>query len=303
VIPEYGTMRRRLQIGKLRGRAFREGYHDFAIRRGGVVVYPRLVASEHRVLRQRDSLESGLKPLDALLGGGLAKGTSTLVIGAAGTGKSSLATQFALAAAARGEKASLFIFDESVATILERSAGLGMNVAPLVEAGSLLLRQVDPAELSPGEFAHAVRVSAEDGSSLIVIDSLNGYLNAMPSEQYLTLHLHELLTYLGQQGVTTLLLMTQHGIVSHDASTPVDASYLADTVMLMRYFEAAGEVRQAISVIKKRTGRHERTIRELTFDKGIVVGEPLRNFQGVLTGTPQIVTKALDHGAGRRADA
>ncbi|HSC08152.1 MAG TPA: ATPase domain-containing protein [Steroidobacteraceae bacterium] len=303
VIPEYGTMRRRLQVGKLRGRAFREGYHDFAIRRGGVVVYPRLVASEHRGARQRDSLESGLKPLDALLGGGLAKGTSTLVMGAAGTGKSSLATQFALAAAARGEKASVFIFDESIPTFLERSAGLGMQVAPLVEEGSIRLRQVDPAELSPGEFAHAVREAAQDGTSLIVIDSLNGYLNAMPSEQYLTLHLHELLTYLGQQGVTTLLLMTQHGIVSHDAATPVDASYLADTVMLMRYFEAAGEVRQAISVIKKRTGRHERTIRELTFDNGIVVGEPLRNFQGVLTGTPQIIGKALDHDAGRRADA
>ena len=298
VIPEYGTMRRRLQVGKLRGRSFREGYHDFVIRRGGVVVFPRLVAAEHRSSRRQESLRSGLKSLDTLLGGGLARGTSTLVMGAAGTGKSSLATLFALAAAERGEHASIFVFDESIATFLERSAGLGMAVAPMVEAGRITLRQIDPAELSPGEFAHAVRAEAETDNTLIVIDSLNGYLNAMPSEQFLTLHLHELLTYLGQRGVTTMLLMTQHGIVSHDAATPVDASYLADTVMLMRYFEAAGEVRQAISVIKKRTGRHERTIRELTFDKGLVVGEPLRNFQGVLTGTPQLIGKAQDHGAG-----
>jgi circadian clock protein KaiC len=302
VIPDYGTMRRRLRVGKLRGRAFREGYHDFVIRRGGAAVFPRLVAAEHRGTRARESLSSGLESLDKLLGGGLARGTSTLVMGAAGTGKSSLATLFALAAAERGEHASIFVFDESIPTFLERSAGLGMAVAPLVEAGRITLRQVDPAELSPGEFAHTVRAEAQSENSLIVIDSLNGYLNAMPSEQFLTLHLHELLTYLGQRGVTTMLLMTQHGIVSPDAATPVDASYLADTVMLMRYFEAAGEVRQAISVIKKRTGRHERTIRELSFDKGLVVGEPLRNFQGVLTGTPQIIGKVPDNGTGRRAN-
>jgi circadian clock protein KaiC len=303
VIPEYGTMRRRLQVGKMRGLAFREGYHDFVIRRGGVRVFPRLVAAEYRERQTRTTLESGLSALDALLGGGLARGTSTLVLGAAGTGKSTLATQFARAAAARGERASLFIFDEAVATFLERSAGLGLEVEPLMEAGQMLVRQVDPAELSPGEFAHEVRESVERGSRVVVIDSLNGYLNAMPSEQFLTLHLHELLSYLGQRGVTTVLVMTQHGIVANDAISPVDASYLADTVMLLRYFEAAGEVRQAISVIKKRTGRHERTIRELRFDKGLVVGEPLRNFQGVLSGTPEFVGQASSDGASFRADA
>jgi circadian clock protein KaiC len=303
VIPEYGTMRRRLQVGKMRGLAFREGYHDFVIRRGGVRVFPRLVAAEYRERQTRTTLESGLSALDALLGGGLARGTSTLVLGAAGTGKSTLATQFARAAAARGERTSLFIFDEAVATFLERSAGLGLEVEPLMEAGQMLVRQVDPAELSPGEFAHEVRESVERGSRVVVIDSLNGYLNAMPSEQFLTLHLHELLSYLGQRGVTTVLVMTQHGIVANDAISPVDASYLADTVMLLRYFEAAGEVRQAISVIKKRTGRHERTIRELRFDKGLVVGEPLRNFQGVLSGTPEFVGQASSDGASFRADA
>jgi circadian clock protein KaiC len=303
VIPEYGTMRRRLQVGKMRGLAFREGYHDFVIRRGGVRVFPRLVAAEYREPQTRTALESGLSALDALLGGGLARGTSTLVLGAAGTGKSTLATQFARAAAARGERTSLFIFDEAVATFLERSAGLGLEVEPLMEAGQMLVRQVDPAELSPGEFAHEVRESVERGSRVVVIDSLNGYLNAMPSEQFLTLHLHELLSYLGQRGVTTVLVMTQHGIVANDAISPVDASYLADTVMLLRYFEAAGEVRQAISVIKKRTGRHERTIRELRFDKGLVVGEPLRNFQGVLSGTPEFVGQASSDGASFRADA
>jgi circadian clock protein KaiC len=302
-IPEYGTMRRRLQVGKLRGRAFREGYHDFVIQRGGVVVFPRLVAAEHRVARTRESVRSGLEALDALLGGGLAKGTSTLIMGPAGTGKSTVATQFAVAAAQRDERPVLFVFDESLSTFLERSAGLGMDVEPLLEAKRMTVRQVDPAELSPGEFAHTVRQAAEAGSRVIVIDSLNGYLNAMPSEQFLTLHLHELLAYLGQRGVTTLLLMTQHGVVSADSNSPVDASYLADTVMLMRYFEAAGEIRQAISVIKKRTGRHERTIRELRFDHGVTVGEPLPNFQGVLTGTPQLIGKVRDDGTGRRADA
>jgi circadian clock protein KaiC len=303
VIPEYGTMRRRMQVGKMRGIAFREGYHDFVIRRGGVVVFPRLVASEHRQRQGQAALKSGLGALDTLLGGGLARGTSTLMMGAAGTGKSTLATQFACAAAKRGEHASLFVFDESIATFKERSVGLGLEVEPLIEAGRMEVRQVDPAELSPGEFAYGVREAVENGTRIIVIDSLNGYLNAMPSEQFLTLHLHELLSYLGQRGVTTVLVMTQHGIVANDAVTPLDASYLADTVILLRYFEAAGEIRQAISVIKKRTGRHERTIRELRFDKGLTVGEPLRDFQGVLTGTPEYIGRVPSDGAGLRADA
>jgi circadian clock protein KaiC len=218
------------------------------------------------------------------------------VTGPAGTGKSTLASQYAVTAAAKGDHAAIYLFDESVATFRERSAGLGLDVGPLLEPGRLSVQQVDPAELSPGEFAHLVRRAVDqDKSRLVVIDSLNGYLNAMPSEQFLTLHLHELLTYLGQQGVTTLLLLAQHGLVGGGLESHFDASYLADTVLLLRYFEAAGEIRQALSVIKKRTGKHERTIRELRFgDKGITVGEPLREFQGIMTGSPQLVGKATD---------
>lgn len=259
---EYGTLRRRLRVRKLRGLAFREGYHDFVIRRGGIA------------------------QLDMLVGGGLARGTSTLIMGAAGTGKSSLATQYAREAAMRGEHAAIYLFDEAIATFLERSAGLGMDIESLVKTGRITIQQVDPAELAPGEFAHTVRRAVEHNkATIVVIDSLNGYLNAMPSDRFLTLHMHELLTYLGQQGVSTLLLMAQNGIIG-DMRAPVDASYLADTVLLLRYFEAYGEIRRAISVIKKRTGRHERAIRELSFDDGFMVGEPLREFQGVLSGLP-----------------
>jgi len=284
---EYGSMRRRLQVGKLRDRAIREGYHDFVIRQDGIEIFPRLVAAEHRTSHAQQSISSGVERLDALLGGGLAKGTSTLIVGAAGTGKSSVATQFAMASARRGERAALYLFDEAVATFTERSAGLGMDIAPLVAADQMILRQVDPAELPPGEFACVVRNSVvKHNTQMVVIDSLNGFLNATPSERFLALHLHELLMFLGQQGVTTLLLMTQHGIIGGDVYVPVDASYLADTVILLRYFEAMGEVRQAISVIKKRTGNHERTIREVRLDHGITIGEPLRDFQGILTGSP-----------------
>lgn len=291
---EYGTMRRQLQVGKLRGRTFSEGLHDMSIKRGGLQVFPRLIAAEHRIPHKAEAFKTGLDALDKLLGGGLAKGTSTLVVGGAGTGKSTLATQVARTAALRGEKAAMFLFDESVATFLERSAGLGMDMQPLMDNGNVNVRQVDPAELSPGEFAHAVREAVDkDNARVIVIDSLNGYLQASPSERYLTLHLHELLTYLGQQGVTTLLLVTQHGIVGSDMEVPLDASYLADTVMLLRYFEAFGEIRQALSVVKKRTGKHERTIREMRFDeKGIQIGEPLREFHGILTGSPQFIGKS-----------
>jgi len=289
--PPFGATRRQIQVHKLRGRSFREGLHDFVIRHDGLYVYPRLVAAEHKRSYERESIESGIPQLDALLGGGLAKGTSTLVIGPAGTGKSSLATQFAVAAAARGDHAAIYLFDESVATFIERSSALGMGVEPLIESGRISLRQIDPAELSPGEFAHGLRRSIEsDKTQLVVIDSLNGYLNATPSEKFLTLHLHELLTYLGQSGATTLLLMTQHGIVGQDMSMPIDASYLADSVVSLRYFEARGEVRQSISVIKKRTGRHERTIRELRLgNKGLTVGNVVRDFEGVLSGFPRFV--------------
>lgn len=294
---EYGTVRRRVQVAKMRGRDFRQGYHDFLIRRGGVEVYPRLVAAEHHTSYAREAIKSGLEPLDALLGGGLARGTSTLVLGPAGTGKSTLASQYAVTAAAKGEHVAMYLFDESIATFRERSAGLGMDVEAALTSGRLRVQQVDPAEMSPGEFAHLVcQAVNRDKTRLVVIDSLNGYLNAMPSEQFLTLHLHELLTYLGQQGATTLLLLAQHGFLGSAMGSPVDASYLADTVLVLRYFEAAGELRQAISVIKKRTGRHERAIRELRFgDRGITVGEPLREFQGVMTGSPQFIgTPALD---------
>jgi circadian clock protein KaiC len=276
----------------MRGHAFREGFHDFTIQRGGVAVFPRLVAAEHHADYPRETIPSGVDELDALLGGGLSRGTSTLMLGPSGSGKTSLATQFATHSAQAGKRASMFLFEEGMQTFLERSKGLGMDVTPFVKLGALTLRQVDPAELSPGEFAHAVRREVEEnGAEMIVIDSLNGYLNAMPNERFLTLHLHELLSYLGQHGVTTIMLMTQHGIVSGDIQVPIDASYLADTVVLLRYFEAVGEVRQALSVIKKRTGKHERTIRELRLDGGLEVGEPIKGLQGVLTGNPQIVAE------------
>ncbi|HEX5855599.1 MAG TPA: ATPase domain-containing protein, partial [Thermoanaerobaculia bacterium] len=289
---DYGGLRRRFQVSKMRGAAFREGYHDFAIRHGGVAIFPRLVAAEHHVEYPRETIRSGVAAIDTMLGGGIARGTSTLVLGPSGSGKTSLATQFAVHAASEGKRTTLFVFDEALATFLERSRGLGLDVDPFVKSGSLAIRQVDPAEMSPGEFSHAVRDEVEkNGTQIIVIDSLNGYLNAMPNERFLMLHLHELLTYLGQHGVTTILLLTQHGIVSGE-QVPVDASYLADTVILLRYFEALGEVRQAISVIKKRTGRHERTIREFKFDGGVGVGEPVRDFQGVLSGNPRLVNGA-----------
>ena len=288
--PIYGTMRRRLEISKMRARPFREGYHDYIIQRGGLAVFPRLVAAEHGKSFVREAAVRGLAPLDALLGGGLPRGTSTLVIGAAGTGKTSLATQFAWSSASRGEHAAMFMFDESPATFHERSVGLRMDPEPLIRSGKLLVRRVDPAELSPGEFTHSVRRTVEeDDCRLIVIDSLNGYLNAMPSEKFITLHLHELLSYLANRGVVTILLLTHHGLIGGDSHVPVDASYLADTVIMLRYFESIGEVRQAISVIKKRTGNHERSIREMRMDGGIKIGESVRDVHGVLTGEFQLI--------------
>lgn len=286
--PEYGTLRRRLQVLKMRARVFAEGYHDFVVRRGGLQVFPRLVAAEERQVQSRALLGSGVKGLDALLGGGLDRGTSTLILGAAGTGKSSDASQFVTAACREGEAAAVFLFDERLATFLQRGLGQGMELSAFVQARSLHVRQIDPAELSPGEFVHLVRDRVDAGARVVVIDSLNGYLNAMPTERSLVLQLHELLTFLGQCGVTTLLVLTHHGIVG-DIEVPVDASYLADSVVMLRYFEDSGGVRKAISVIKKRTGHHETTIRELTFQPGIAVGHPIRGFQGVLTGNPHVL--------------
>ena len=285
----FGTLRRRVSITKLRGSDFRTGYHDYAIRRGGLEVYPRLVAAEHRRDSRRDRLTSGLAGLDRLLGGGLERGTSTLLIGASGTGKSSIAALFAAQAAARGERAALFIFDESASTLFSRMAGLGVPLRQHVDEGRISVTQVDPAELSPGEFAHAIRrASNADSTSMVVIDSLNGYLNSMPDEKFLVVQLHELLTYLGQQGIATVLIATQAGIIGSHMSAPIDASYLSDAVILLRYFEADGEVKQAVSAVKMRGGDHERTIREFVMQGGRMwVGEPLRDYRGVFTGVPE----------------
>jgi circadian clock protein KaiC len=286
--PEYGADRRRLRVRKFRGVAFRSGYHDYAIRTGGLEVYPRLVAAEHRVASTRLKMASGIPEIDSLLGGGVEQGTSTLIVGAAGTGKSTLAAQFAAAAAERGQKSALYVFDESPLTLTTRAAELGVPLSPAVDSGMVKIRQVDPAELSPGELTHAIRVAVEEHDvKLVVIDSLNGYLNAMPEERFLSVQLHELLTYLGQRNVATILVCAHSGLLGSQMSTPVDASYLADAVVLVRYFENRGEVRQALSVMKKRGSRHERTIREFGFDHGrIFVGSALREFRGVLTGVP-----------------
>jgi circadian clock protein KaiC len=285
---DYGTERRRLRVVKLRGSRFRGGFHDFNINTGGIEVYPRLVAAEHHQPFAKESVSSSVPELDALLGGGLDRGTSTLIMGPAGCGKSSIAAQFIAGAARRGELAAAFIFDEGINIHLARAAGLGTDMRAEVEEGRIHVQQIDPAELSPGEFAHRVRSAVErDGARVVVIDSLNGYLQAMPDERFLTAQMHELLTYLNQQGVVTLLVMAQHGFMGMQIGTPVDVSYLADTVILLRYFEAAGSVRRAVSVVKKRTGFHEDTIREMRLSsKGIEVGKPLTEFHGVLTGVP-----------------
>jgi circadian clock protein KaiC len=285
---EYGAERRRLRVTKLRGSRFRGGYHDFVIITGGLVVFPRLVAAEHRPDFAKESLSSGIPALDQLLGGGLDCGTSTLVLGPAGCGKSTLAAQFAAAAAARGQRAAAFIFDELRDIFISRAEGVGTPMEKYVKKSLITIQQVDPAELSPGEFAHSVRNSVDQHDArVVIIDSLNGYLNAMPEERFLSVQMHELLTYLNQQGVVTLIVMAQHGFLGTHMLTPVDVSYLADTVLMLRYYEAQGAIHRAISVVKKRTGGHEMTIRELQIQPGgIRVGEPLTAFRGVLTGIP-----------------
>jgi circadian clock protein KaiC len=286
--PEYGAERRRLRVTKFRGRSFRGGFHDFRIIQGGFEVFPRLIAAEHHQPFTVELLTSGVPELDRLLGGGLHYGTSTLLLGPAGSGKSSLATQYALAAVAHGEHAAIFVFDEALSVFLKRSTGIGLDLRPSRDAGLLHMRQVDPAELAPGEFIHLVRAEVERVQArVVVIDSLNGFLNAMPGERYLLAQLHELLTYLGQRGVVTILVVGQQGLIGEGMETPLDVSYLADTVVLLRYFEASGVVRRAISVVKKRSGPHEHTIREFHIDAGgLRLGTPLTTFQNVLTGVP-----------------
>jgi circadian clock protein KaiC len=292
---EYGAERRRLRVLKMRGRAFRGGFHDFMIRTGGLEVFPRLVAAEHHRPFDAEPLASGVASLDQLTGGGLHRGTSALLMGPAGSGKSTLAAQYAVAAAERGERAIMFVFDESVATLVMRTQGLGIPLKQHMEGGRIRVQQVDPGELSPGELVHAIRRAVEnDAARVVVIDSLNGYLNAMPEERFLTIQLHEVLMYLAQQGVVTLMVVAQKGLLGSGMQTPVDASYLADTVIALRYFEARGKLRRAISVVKKRSGAHEDTLRELRLQHGgVQLGEPLHDFHGVMSGIPAIVREEL----------
>lgn len=287
---EYGSVRRRVRVKKIRGSKFREGYHDYQILTGGVVVHPRLVASEHREIHQRDLLSTGIPQMDSMLHGGIMRGTSTLLLGAAGVGKSSLSSRFACSAADRGESAAIYLFDESLQVFLERTEGLGVHVTDHIKSGRIHVKQLDPAEVPPGEFVNDIRSRVEnDGVSVVVIDSLNGWQNAMPGEQYLQLQMHELLSYLGAQGVSTFLILAQQGVMG-PMQSEIDVSYLADAIILMRYFEAMGEIKKAISIFKKRSGPHEATIRELQLIPGdIIVGKPLRDFHGVLTGVPQFV--------------
>ena len=288
LLPDFGGDRRRLCISKMRGRAFRSGYHDYKIETGGLRVYPRLIAAHFRRDGRNAPVASDLPELDALLGGGLDRGTSTLLIGAAGAGKSSLASHFVRAASKRGEHSAMFLFDESMRALVTRSKGIGFDIEACMSDGTVDVQSIDPAELSPGEFVQRIRTAVEeDNARVIVIDSLNGFLNAMAEEHHVLIQLHELLSYLAQLDVTTILIASQAGLIGH-MKTSLDVSYLADTVVLLRYFESRGEVRQAISVLKKRTGTHERTIRELRITSdGLHIGEPLRNFRGVLTGVPQ----------------
>jgi len=286
--PVYGAERRRLRVMKLRGSDYSGGYHDFCIRQGGLVVFPRLVAADHGESFTPSHIKSGVTALDSLLGDGPDRGTSTLLIGPAGCGKSTLAIQYAAAAANRGDHAVIFAFDESLATLKIRSKALGIHFTQGTGPGQIELRQIDPAEVSPGEFVHMVREAVEkDKAHIVVIDSLNGYINAMPEEEFLTVQLHELLTYLGRQGVTTFMVVAQHGLMGSQMASPVDTSYLADSVVLLRYFEYAGKVKKAISVLKKRSGAHEESIREMHFDeKGVHLSEPLSRYRGIMTGVP-----------------
>jgi circadian clock protein KaiC len=286
--PDYGTSRRRLRVLKMRGVRYREGYHDYAILTGGLRVFPRLIASEHHVDFQRESVSSGLPEMDQLLGGGLDRGTTTLIMGPAGTGKSTLALQYANQMAQNGDRGMIFAFDETLGIMFARAEALGLPLRKRVKEGTLTARQIDPAEISPGEFVSLVRQGVASGCRLVVIDTLNGYLNAMPGEQYLTNQLHELFAYLNQLGVMTIVILAEHGLVTA-ADAPVDLSYLCDTVINMRYFEASGEVKQSAAVIKKRSGSHERSIREVKVEsgKGLRIGQPLKDFHGILTGLPQ----------------
>jgi circadian clock protein KaiC len=283
----YGVTRRQIEILKLRGSAYREGFHDYTIAHGGLIVYPRLIASEHPARFDGQKIKGCLPALDQMFGGGVNRGSATLLIGPSGSGKSTLAMMYAYAAAKRGDRAIVYVFDEVLRTAQDRMAGLGMPVRDQIDRGTLSMSQVDPAELSPGEFVWQIRNDVETKDTrVVVIDSLNGFLMSMSGEHDLTLHLHELLAFLNQKGVVTFLIFTQHGLVG-SVQSEIDVSYLSDTVVLLRYYETEGEIRQLISVVKQRVGHHERTLRELRMsNQGIAIGEPLSSFQGVLTGAP-----------------
>ena len=291
--PMYGNTRRRLEVPKMRGVDVRGGYHDFTIEKGGMTVFPRLSAGEHEAGPQEGLILSGIAEMDALVGGGLERGTTTMIMGPAGVGKSSLALQFATSAAGAGEKVAFFIFEEHRSVFLKRAASLGFELPKLLDGGGMRVHQIDPAEMSAGEFAYAIRLAVErDGSTLIIIDSLNGYFNAMPEEHFLTLHLHELLSYLTDAGVSTILIVSQHGALGH-VSSPVDVSYLADAVILLRYYETRGAFRRAISTLKKRTSVHEQSVRDYQLtSKGVRVGKVLEEFRGILSGMQSFETPA-----------
>ncbi|MBX2996982.1 MAG: AAA family ATPase [Caldilineaceae bacterium] len=285
---EYGDVRRRLRVAKMRGMPFHEGYHDFRIHTGGIEVYPRLYNHSEDRLRKRPTISSGLTELDALLDGGLEPDTACLLTGQTGTGKTTIALLFALSVARRGGQVAIFLFEERLATLNSRMSGLGMDLRPFLESGHMRLYEINSGEISPGEFAHKVIQEVKDHRvEVVIIDSLNGYLNAMPQERQLLIHMHELLTYLSRRQVLTLLTLTHHGMLGSENRAEIDMSYLADTVLLLRHFEASGVIRQAISVVKKRHGHHEKSIREMQFGRGgVQVGEPLTSFQGILTGYP-----------------
>jgi circadian clock protein KaiC len=287
---DYGAERRRLRVTKLRGVKYRGGYHDYAIRTGGLDVFPRLLPSQLSGTLPKEVVRSGSEQLDALLGGGLRRGTSALLVGPAGSGKSSVALSIAYNAARQGECAALYAFDEGTESIIERARGIGMEIVPLIACGAIALHQIHPAEMSPGEFTALVcRGVIERNATVVVIDSLNGYLQAMPQERFLPLEIHQLLSYLNQQAVLTIMVMAQHGLVGA-VDSPIDLSYLSDAVLLLRFFEAQGKVRKAISVLKKRVGTHEDTIRELRLTAhGLQVGEPLTDFQGIMSGIPTYI--------------
>lgn len=297
---EFGAARRRMTISKLRGVRFRGGYHDLVLERGGMRIFPRLIAGNYYKTFPQETISSGVAELDALMHGGLDRGTSTLVIGPAGSGKSTIALQYAVAAAARGEKVNFYSFEENLSTLLARTAGIGMDLKGCIDSGSLRACSIDTAEMSPGEFAENIRFGVdEEGVRMIVLDSLNGYMHAMPQEQHLMLQLHELFAFLNRQGVVTIVTLAQQGLMG-PMQTPIDVTYLADSVIVTRYFEANGAVKKALSVVKKRSGAHEDTIRAMTIDHaGLRIGEPLKDFRGVMTGVPVYLGAGGDSGAPR----